>query len=420
MDTCQYQTWPLLYVSIIIYFVYLLILRKFYRLGRLILFCQNCTMTTKTKKLNFIDLFSGCGGFSTGMELAGHRCLLGVDFDKDAINTFNLNHKDAESFCGDIKKLSKSKLEELLKGQSVDMVIGGPPCQGFSTIGKGEATDDRNSLFKEFVRIVKHTDPKIVIFENVTGILASKNKNTLAQIFKCFEDLGYKMDARVLSSEEYGVPETRRRTIIIGSKNCSLPIFPQITHGERGVMTLNTVGDAFKDLRSEDGCIYNHDVELAQLSKKIDFDRLKCIPEGKYIRYKKDEEKYLPKKLHFGVNWEELGEGRFRQAKLQRLDRNLPSPTILTSRTSYYHPVENRYLTPREAAACQSFPNEFIFTGSTTSQFRQIGNAVPPLMAMAIGEVVKKMISFKGKSVEQDKQLNFSKYAFRYNAKPAA
>jgi DNA (cytosine-5)-methyltransferase 1 len=354
------------------------------------------------------------------MELSGHRCLLGVDFDKDAINTFKLNHKNAEAFCGDINELTKSRLESLLKGQSVDMVIGGPPCQGFSTIGKGEAGDDRNSLFKEFVRIVRLTNPKIVIFENVTGILAAKNKNILSQILKCFEDLGYVMDARVLSSEEYGVPETRRRTIIIGSKNCGAPIFPQITHGERGVMPLNTVGNAFIDLSSEDGQIYNHDVKAAQLSKQIDLERLKCIPEGKYIRYKKDEQKYLPKKLQFDVVWEQLAEGRFRQAKLQRLDRNMPSPTILTSRTSYYHPKEHRYLTSREAAACQSFPNNFIFTGSSTSQFRQIGNAVPPLLAMAIGEAVKKMISSKSKKVELKKQLDFSKFAFRYDAKPAA
>lgn len=376
-------------------------------------------MTAKNKTLNFIDLFSGCGGFSTGMELSGHKCLLGVDFDKDAINTFKLNHKHAEAFCGDIKSLSKEKMSELLKGQSVDMVIGGPPCQGFSTIGKGEVGDDRNSLFKEFVRIVKLTNPKIVIFENVTGILASKNKNTLAQIFKSFEDIGYQMDARVLSSEEYGVPETRRRTIIVGTKNCAAPIFPQITHGERGRLAISTVGNALSDLRASDGKVYNHDTEAAQISKKIDLLRLKCIPEGKYIRYKKDEELYLPKNLRFDVVWEELSEGRFRQAKLQRLDRKLPSPTILTSRTTYYHPVEHRYLTPREAAACQSFPNDFIFTGSSTSQFRQIGNAVPPLMAMAIGEAVKKMVSSNSK-VEKEKPMSFSKYAFHYDSKPAA
>lgn len=377
-------------------------------------------MTTKTKSLSFIDLFSGCGGFSAGMELSGHRCLLGVDFDKDAINTFKLNHEHSETFCGDIKQLSKNKLDELLKGQTVDMVIGGPPCQGFSTIGKGEASDERNSLFKEFVRVVKTTNPKIVIFENVTGILASKNKNILAQIFKSFQDLGYKMDARVLSSDEYGVPETRRRTIIIGSKDCASPIFPQITHGDRGSMPINNVGNVFKNLKATDGHTYNHDVDQAQISKKLDLQRLKCIPEGKYIRYKKDEEKYLPKNLRFEINWEELGEGRFRQAKLQRLDRNLPSPTILTSRTSYYHPVEHRYLTSREAAACQSFPNEFIFTGSLTSQFRQIGNAVPPLMAMAIGEAVRKMVFSKRKTSELEKQPDFSKYAFRYDVKPAA
>lgn len=376
-------------------------------------------MTAKNKTLNFIDLFSGCGGFSAGMELSGHRCLLGVDFDKDAINTFKLNHKHAEAFCGDIKTLNKARLEELLKGQNVDMVIGGPPCQGFSTIGKGEIEDDRNSLFKEFVKVVKLTNPKIVIFENVTGILAAKNKNTLAQIFKSFEDIGYLMDARVLSSEEYGVPETRRRTIIIGTKNCAAPIFPQITHGERGSFIINTVGDAFEDLRASDGKIYNHEIEAAQITKKIDHQRLKCVPEGKYIRYKKDEEKYLPKNLRFDVVWEELSEGRFRQAKLQRLDRNLPSPTILTSRTTYYHPIEHRYLTPREAAACQSFPNDFIFTGSVTSQFRQIGNAVPPLMAIAIGEAVKKMISLRG-NAEKEKPMSFSKYAFHYDSKPAA
>lgn len=375
-------------------------------------------MKNKNISLNFIDLFSGCGGFSTGLEMAGHKCLLGVDFEKDAIASFKANHKHAETFLGDIRNLDTKKLKELLKDKKIEMVVGGPPCQGFSTVGKGEADDLRNNLFLEFVRVVKFLNPKIVIFENVTGLLASKNKETLTRIFESFEELGYSMNARVLSSDEYGVPEIRRRTILIGTKDCSPPIFPQMTHGDRGGMRVSTVRDALRNLKASDGKIYNHNPELVQIKKVIDFERLKHVPEGKFIRYKKDEEKYLPKKLRFDVVWEELAEGRFRQAKLQRLDRKLPSPTILTSRTSYYHPIEHRYLTPREAAACQSFPNDFVFSGSITSQFRQIGNAVPPLMAKAIGEAVKEMIL--GKHATDTKRVDFKKYAFRYSAKPAA
>jgi DNA (cytosine-5)-methyltransferase 1 len=382
-------------------------------------FSEKIREMTKSKNLNFIDLFSGCGGFSHGLELAGHRCLLGVDFNKDAIETFQFNHKHAAVFQGDIKKLNRDKLFELLRGEKVHMVVGGPPCQGFSTVGRGQVEDERNTLFKQFVRIVETLNPNIVIMENVTGLLAAKNKPIRAQIFKHFEKLGYRMDARVLSSEEYGVPEMRRRTIIMGTKNCGSPIFPKISHGDRGRNPLNNVGNALVNLQSSDGKVYNHDKKTAELKNKLDFERLKCIPEGKYIRYQKDEEKYLPKKLRYNVDWEELSEGRFRQAKLQRLDRKLPSPTILTSRTSYYHPVEPRYLTAREAAACQSFPNDFIFKGSLTSQFRQIGNAVPPLMAKALGEVVKQIMFSKGKYDENSKTIDFSKYAFRYSQKTA-
>jgi DNA (cytosine-5)-methyltransferase 1 len=366
------------------------------------------------KSLTFIDLFSGCGGLSYGLEMAGHRCLLGVDANKEAIKSFAANHHEAAVYLGDIKKLKEKKLNELLKGTKVDMVVGGPPCQGFSTVGRGEVGDDRNQLFKEFVRIVKATQPKVILFENVTGLVAKKNQTILKQIFQYFEKLGYNMDARVLSAEEFGVPEKRRRTIIMGVKDGEC-VFPVATHGTRASKKAVTVKEALKNLKSKDGQFYNHDVHLAEVKKREDRERLKFIPAGCGIRYQSDEKEYLPKKLWFGVDWKNLRENRFRQTRLQRLPLNEPSPTILTARTSYYHPVAPRYLTPREAAACQSFPNDFIFHGSQTAVFRQIGNAVPPLLARALGETIKQLTFKKGKNKKKDINSIVGKNAFHYH-----
>jgi DNA (cytosine-5)-methyltransferase 1 len=371
-------------------------------------------MKTRTKSFNFIDLFSGCGGLSCGLEMAGHKCLLGVDANQDAIKSFAANHHNASVFLGDIKKLSEKKLNDLLKGKRVDMVVGGPPCQGFSTVGKGVVHDERNQLFKEFVRIVKVTNPKVIIFENVTGLVAKKNQVILRQIFTYFEKLGYNMDARVLSAEEFGVPEKRRRTIIMGVKGGEC-IFPEVSHGTRSGKKVKTVSDAFKNLKASNGKVYNHNLDLAEIKNGDDRERLKHIPPGKGIRYEEDEKSYLPKKLRYGINWKTLRENRFRQTRLQRLPLAEPSPTILTSRTSYYHPIEPRYLTPREAAACQSFPNGFVFHGSQTAVFRQIGNAVPPLLAEAIGEVIKKIQFKKGLSKKKSLDHTLTKNAFHYN-----
>lgn len=371
-------------------------------------------MKSHTKSFQFIDLFSGCGGLSHGLEMAGHRCLLGVDADEAALQSFAANHKHAAVYHGDIKKLSATKLQSLLKGKKIDMVVGGPPCQGFSTVGKGVVDDERNQLFKQFVRIVQLTKPKVILFENVTGLVAKKNEHILKQIFRYFEKLGYNMDARVLSSEEYGVPSKRRRTIIMGVKGGEC-LFPEVSHGSRASSKITTVKEAFKSLKAQDGKIYNHDIPKAKLSNREDTERLKRIPAGRGIRYEADEKEFLPKSLRYGVDWKTLRENRFRQTRLQRLPLVSPAPTILTSRTSYYHPIEPRYLTPREAAACQSFPNDFIFHGSQTAIFRQIGNAVPPLLAKALGESVKK-ISFKKSLPKKKKQDVFiGKNAFHYH-----
>lgn len=352
---------------------------------------------------NFIDLFCGCGGFSSGLEAAGHHCLLGVDYNPAAVESFRLNHPQAKALHMDIHKLSKAKLLKLLDGQAVDMVVGGPPCQGFSTVGKGDASDLRNSLFKQFIRVVKITDPKIIIFENVTGILAQKNEFVLKSIFKSFEKLGYNLEAQVMSADHYGVPSRRRRTIIMGVKKAH-PIYPKPS-AQRV-----SVAKALSSLKTRGGKLLNHDLKSAQLVNKDDLARLRHIPPGRGIRYQKDEQELLPKKLRYGIQWDKINEGRFRQTRLQRLPLDEPAPTILTSRTMYYHPTEHRYLTPREAARLQGFENHFEFAGSITAQFRQIGNAVPPKMAKAIGEELKKL-KFKSTHKMKKKPLDHKEVA---------
>jgi DNA (cytosine-5)-methyltransferase 1 len=218
----------------------------------------------------------------------------------------------------------------------------------------------------------------------------------LKTIIKCFTNLGYTIDVKVLSAHHYGVPEKRRRTILLGNKFGVVNIYPEqlFKNSEKEYTNLplpRTVEWAFKNLCEVNGRVFNHDLDSAQIPNEIEKKRLHFIPEGKSVRYEKDEVAYLPKELWFDVDWKNLHEERFREAKLNRLSRNSCSGTINTNRTSYYHPTENRYLTAREAAAIQSFPPDYIFCGTLTQQWRQIGNAVPPLLAKAIGEAILKL-----------------------------
>tara|TARA_R110000868_G_scaffold38661_7_gene135145 strand:- start:10723 stop:11877 length:1155 start_codon:yes stop_codon:yes gene_type:complete len=358
----------------------------------------------KKSEFNFIDVFAGAGGLSCGMEMAGMTCVLGIDADKHAMRTFAHNHKKAEVFCGDVTKLTKAELKRLTGGKKIHAVVGGPPCQGFSTVGLGNPDDIRNTLFRQFVRIVKETKPDFVVVENVTGMLAKKNEQTLKAILKCFKQMGYPMDVRVLSAHEYGVPEMRRRTILIGNRIGADVVFPVVTHSDSKKKKPVTVAEALRDIADKKGKTHNHDLDSARLPSKIDERRLERIPQGHGIRYERDEKKFFTKALSLGVDWKNLREGRFRQTKYFRLDGNKPSPTIMTHRHSYYHPTETRYLTQREAARLQSFPNNFVFFGPLSAQWRQIGNAVPPLLGKALGLAIYKMISNK-KSLKQKKTV---------------
>jgi DNA (cytosine-5)-methyltransferase 1 len=352
--------------------------------------------------LRFIDLFSGAGGLSCGLEQAGFQCLLGVDQDRSSLETFQANHPHATTILGDLQQISRQDIQSIIGNQTVDLICGGPPCQGFSTIGVNDNTDQRNFLFLEFVRVVAAFLPNIIIIENVTGLLSRKNQPTLSSILNCFTELGYQIDVRVLSAHHYGVPQARRRTIFLGNRFNIPNIYPQQQFKDplkenSNFPNFRTVNWAFSNLINYQNQRFNHDIKTAQIPNELERKRIHYIPEGKGIRYQKDQLAYLPEHLWFDANWQQIPEQRFRETKLRRLDRNACSPTLNTSRTTYYHPTEDRYLTVREAAAIQSFPPDFIFKGSLTQQWRQIGNAVPPLLAKAIGEAILQLYQQKDK-----------------------
>ena len=368
----------------------------------------------KDGKFYFVDLFSGAGGLSKGLEAAGMSCALGVDFDKIAIKTFKRNHPNSEVFAGDISKLTAEKLKELIGDKKIRLVCGGPPCQGMSTVGKGDPNDPRNFLFKEFVRVVAELKPDFVLLENVTGMVSRKNQAISDGIINEFGKLGYSLEPRVLTASHYGVPERRRRTIFLGNRLGYAVKWPEQKYDGKG-MPARVVGDALRDLAASDGETYNHDVESATIMDEMDVARMKHIPEGCGIRYEEDEEAYLPKELKLGVGWKTMDEGRFRQTKYQRLDRKQPSPTIMTGRYSYYHPLEPRFITAREAASVQSFPNDFVFEGTVSQQWRQIGNAVPPLMAKALGAAILETDDEKTPAKETIMMISsVRKHAFNY------
>ena len=368
----------------------------------------------KDSKPYFVDLFSGAGGLSCGLEMSGFKCAFAVDMNSAAIDTFSENHKNVSTYVDDVSKLKDSVLKKMLDGKKISLVCGGPPCQGMSTVGEGIPDDPRNFLFLQFVRIVKTIKPEFVLMENVTGLLGKKNEKILKGVLKEFRKIGYVMHVRVMSAENYGVPQKRRRTIFIGNRIGYETKFPIPTHGKsEKLKPLVTIGYAIGNMKIKNGEILNHDVEAAKISKELIRKRVEKVPEGKGIRYKEDERAYLPKKLWLGVDWDTIGEGRLREEQYHRLGRDEVAPTIMTSRHTYFHPTETRYLTCREAAAIQSFPNNYKFVGSIAQQWRQIGNAVPPLLGKAIGKAILKSLKTKKKATTLESQV-IRQNAFSY------
>lgn len=341
-----------------------------------------------------LDLFSGAGGFSSGLDSVKNiKTVEALDFDKYAVETFKNNFPDSYTILGDITNEEvKKEVIENAKKLNVNMIVGGPPCQGFSLKGKNLGLEDpRNFLFLEYYDLVKKIKPEIFVIENVKNILNSENGYFKDLIIEKFTSLGYIINYGVLNARNFGVPENRERAIIIGSltKSIELPSSQNKMVTVRDAISdlayLNSGEGEFesdylfepktsyqKKLRGKK--LYNH---KATSHSKIALDKLSMIPpEG--------DKSSLPKEL--------LGKQKF-ATTWSRLEWDTYSPTIDTrfdtpSNGRNSHPVLNRAITPREAARIQSFSDDFIFYGPKTSVCKQIGNAVPPFLARAIGEAI--------------------------------
>lgn len=340
------------------------------------------------KKYNVLDLFCGCGGLSLGFEQAGYNVLLGIDNWEDALVTFRNNHRESKTICADLMKLKLEDVEKKIGKQKLDVIVGGPPCQGFSIAGKRIVEDDRNKLYKSFVNMVSYFQPKAFVLENVPNILTMGEGVIKQAIISDFENLGYKVTNKVLLASDYGVPQNRRRAIFVGLKNGQEFVFPQASTKQR-VTTEEALSDLpetsmldgatyqnipqseyQKTMRKGSRGVYNHDITIhTEQTKRI----IAMVPDG-------GNYKDLP---------EELQQTRKVHIAWTRLNSKAPSITIDTGHRHHFHYKYNRIPTVRESARIQSFADSFVFWGSKTSQYKQVGNAVPPLMAKAIAEQLK-------------------------------
>lgn len=338
--------------------------------------------------LNALDLFCGCGGLSLGFEKAGINVLLGIDAWQDAITTFNYNHKNSKGICADLSKLNPKDIESELGGKSVDIIIGGPPCQGFSVAGKRIVDDERNKLYKNFIRFVEYFKPKAFMMENVPNILSIGGGIVRDSIVKDFSDLGYKVVYKILTASDYGVPQDRRRTFFIGFRDGKEFTFPKPTVKNKvtskeaisdlpdetipdgGKYPIEPQSDYQKLMRKNASGLYNHRVTVhTEQTKRI----IAMVPDG-------GNYKDLPV---------ELQQTRKVHIAWTRLDSTKPSFTIDCGHNHHFHYKFNRVPTVRESARIQSFPDDFVFLGKLGSQLRQVGNAVPPLMAEEIAKQLK-------------------------------
>ncbi|MGL4340225.1 MAG: DNA cytosine methyltransferase [Rhodoglobus sp.] len=389
--------------------------------------------------LTVLDLFAGAGGLSEGLSEAGFRPLYANELVPTYAATFALNHPGATVDSQDIREVDAITVRKSLglrKGQ-LDLIAGGPPCQGFSiNAPKRSAEDRRNHLFREYLRFVKEFEPRAVLIENVPGLVSFQGGATLTAILGALEELGYKADVQITYAPHYGVPQTRWRTIVLAvrhgdpraafpdpvrhapmrvnftsrfagreivafPRSVELPLYttvedaigdlPALINGERGATVkqyaMNAVNSYQRALRAGSDGVYNH--EAARLSK-VNMKRLQYIPSGG--NWTDIPHDLLPKGMQSARRSDHT-------KRYGRVSADGLASTILTKCDphwgAYFHYSQDRAFTVREAARLQSFPDTYRFTGSRVEQYEQVGNAVPPLLAAAVGQSVSALFGVK-------------------------
>ena len=371
-------------------------------------------ITTMKTEPTIVDLFSGCGGISWGLAKCGFRVIGGVDNWDVALKTFLRNHRHAQAVSADLATLDGAELAETLKLRpcTLDVLVGGPPCQGFSKnvpASRRFLEDDNNLLVRSFLRFIEHLRPKVVLMENVAEIVNAFDGAFAAEIRERLWRCGYETDVRVLDATRHGVPQRRRRAFFFANRLGKAVQFPEETHEVNGgglfpLLPVATVWDAIGDLPSLDAgegespmgypcapktdyqatlrakadTLYDH---VARPLRPTQLARLRAIKQGEGAKHLPD---HLKPKSHYSGAY-----GRLDKAKL--------APTITRwvfhpGSGRFGHPTDDRVITIREAARLQSFSDDFVFEGTYIQKSHQIGNAVPPALSAAFAEHIKSIL----------------------------